>query len=223
MPISVADPIQSIGLDGPERKSLTWLKVIDRLLAAVFLVIVLPVLPILALVIRILSRRSPFVAHLRTGRDGRQLWMLKFRTMWPRTDPVEGGPVWIERIASSEVPASKAAADPRITSRFGAWCRAHSVDELPQLWHAMRGEMSLVGPRPVTAKELEEYYGEHAGEVLRVNPGITGLWQISGRNQLSYRQRLRLDLFLVRHYSPKLYFRILLRTVPRVFSGAGAG
>ncbi|MCC6369013.1 MAG: sugar transferase [Bryobacterales bacterium] len=223
MPTSVADPIQSAGLEGPEKKSLLWLKVADRLLAAVLLVFVLPVLPILALMIRILSRRSPFVAHLRVGRDGGQLWMVKFRTMWPRTAPMEDCPIWIERIASSEVPAIKTTADPRITSRFGAWCRAHSVDELPQLWHAARGEMSLVGPRPVTAKELEEHYGEHAAEVLRVKPGITGLWQISGRNHLSYGQRLRLDLCLVRHYSPKLYFQILLRTIPRVLSGAGAG
>jgi exopolysaccharide production protein ExoY len=198
------------------------LKVVDRLLAAALLVLVFPVLPVIALLIRILSQRSPLVAHLRTGRDGRAIWMLKFRTMWPRTAPAAGGPMWIERIASSEVPAGKPPVDPRITSRFGAWCRTYSVDELPQLWHAVRGEMSLVGPRPITAQELEEHYGEYAAEVLGIDPGITGLWQTSGRNQLKYGQRLRLDLFLVRHYSPGLYFRILLRTIPRVLSGAGA-
>ena len=82
--------------------------------------------------------------------------------------------------------------------------------------------MSLVGPRPLTLVELERHYGVHVPEIVEAPPGMTGLWQTLGRNNLSYRQRLRLDLFLVRHYSLALYSRILVRTVPRVWNGFGA-
>ncbi|MBZ5586793.1 MAG: sugar transferase, partial [Acidobacteriia bacterium] len=101
-------------------------------------------------------------------------------------------------------------------------CRRHSIDELPQLWHVLKGEMSLVGPRPMTAAELQRWYGADAKQILLCKPGITGLWQVRGRNSLSYSQRRRLDLFLVRNWSPSLYFRILLSTVPRVISGENA-
>ena len=97
-----------------------------------------------------------------------------------------------------------------------------SLDEMPQLVHVIRGEMSLVGPRPITRAELDAYYGNAAAEVLSLRPGITGLWQVMGRNRLTYAQRRRLDLWLVRRASPRLFFAILARTVPRVLSGRGA-
>jgi lipopolysaccharide/colanic/teichoic acid biosynthesis glycosyltransferase len=146
--------------------------------------------------------------------------MLKFRSMWnghPR-----GLPGFIERLGDDIVPEKKNGDDPRVTSRFARFCRKYSIDELPQLWHVLRGEMSLVGPRPVTKAEWENYYGAGAAEVLRCKPGISGLWQIRGRNRLTYRQRRRLDLFLVRHLTPGLYFSILLRTLPRALSGRDA-
>jgi undecaprenyl-phosphate galactose phosphotransferase len=127
----------------------------------------------------------------------------------------------IEYISERACPV-KVAADPRVTSRFARLLRCYSIDELPQLIHIARGEMSLVGPRPITAAELDEYYGVHAAEVLTARPGLTGLWQIMGRNRLSYRQRLRLDLFLVRRCCVRLYLRVLWRTIPRVFSGKDA-
>jgi exopolysaccharide production protein ExoY len=116
----------------------------------------------------------------------------------------------------------KLAGDTRVTSRFARFCRRHSIDELPQLIHVLCGQMSLVGPRPITAVELQEHYGEYAAEVLAVRPGLTGLWQIMGRNRLSYRQRLRLDLFLVRHCRGRLYLRVFLRSIPRVVTGKDA-
>jgi lipopolysaccharide/colanic/teichoic acid biosynthesis glycosyltransferase len=82
--------------------------------------------------------------------------------------------------------------------------------------------MALVGPRPITSVELREHYGEYATEILAARPGLTGLWQIMGRNRLSYRQRLRLDLFLVRHCCARLYLRVFLRSIPRVLSGKDA-
>jgi lipopolysaccharide/colanic/teichoic acid biosynthesis glycosyltransferase len=101
-------------------------------------------------------------------------------------------------------------------------CRRFSLDELPQLAHVVIGQMSLVGPRPITQAELLKYYGASAGEVTGILPGMTGLWQVMGRNRLNYRQRRRLDLFLVRHFSPGFYFQILLRTLPNVLLGSNA-
>jgi lipopolysaccharide/colanic/teichoic acid biosynthesis glycosyltransferase len=120
------------------------------------------------------------------------------------------------------VPEIKVSADPRVTSAFAAFCRKYSVDEMPQLWHVVRGDLALVGPRPLTAEEIAEHYGSEAGEVLRVKPGLTGLWQVRGRSNLTYPERRRLDLFLVRNWSFRLYADILLATIPSVLSGKGA-
>ncbi len=129
---------------------------------------------------------------------------------------------WVQRVESRVVEEIKPKLDPRVTSRFAAWSRVHSLDELPQLWHVVAGEMSLVGPRPLTAFEIDKHYRAEAAQLLSVAPGMTGLWQVMGRNNLTYRKRLRLDLFLVHHYCWGLYWRLLLRTMPRVWSGSGA-
>ncbi len=120
------------------------------------------------------------------------------------------------------MPGSKASRDARVNSRFAAFCRRYSLDELPQLYHVARGEMSLVGPRPITLVELEDHYGACAEEVLSLRPGLTGLWQVMGRSRLTYARRKRLDLLLVRRASASLYFRILLRSIPCVLSGRDA-
>ena len=172
-----------------------------------------------ALVIALLSRRSPLVRHRRVGWKGEELRVLKFRTMW-----TPGAPGRFRAI--EDLPEMtcfvKLPNDRRITSRFAHWCRRTSLDEIPQLLHVICGTMSFVGPRPITRAELELYYGDAAEEVLSLRPGITGLWQVMGRNRLSYAQRRRLDLCLVRRASPRLFFAILIRTVPRVLSGSGA-
>ena len=117
---------------------------------------------------------------------------------------------------------AKTRTDDRVASRFAAWCRRYSVDEIPQLLHIISGKMSFVGPRPITRAELEIFYGSSMAEILSLRPGLTGLWQVMGRSHLSYRQRRRLDLWFVRRASPKLFAAILLRTVPQVFRGFGA-
>ncbi len=137
--------------------------------------------------------------------------------MWDGEGRSDG---WIEYVDDEAGPQRKQAGDPRVSNRFARFCRRHSIDEIPQLWHVIRGEMSLVGPRPVTAAELRRYYGSATEEVLQVRPGIAGLWQISGRNRLTYAERRRLDLQLVRGRSLRLYASILIKTIPEVWSGA---
>jgi lipopolysaccharide/colanic/teichoic acid biosynthesis glycosyltransferase len=154
-----------------------------------------------------LCRKWPIVKHARIGQFGEPFGMMKLRTMW-------GGPAVDESLEGI-----KPADDPRVTSRFARLCRRYSVDELPQLLHVISGKMSFVGPRPLTQRELDRYYGGSAGEVLRALPGLTGLWQVKGRSRLSYRQRRRLDLFLVRHSTIGLRAVILWRTVPQVLAG----
>jgi exopolysaccharide production protein ExoY len=174
---------------------------------------------VIAGIIFMLSGRAPLVAHRRVGRYGEPFWMLKYRSMW---DGQRIGGGLIEHLPEEIVPEKRSGPDPRVTSRFAAFCRRHSIDELPQLWHVAGGEMSLVGPRPMTLGEWNQHYGASAREVLALKPGLTGLWQTRGRNRLTYQQRRRLDLFLARHYCLLLYLRILGHTVPRVIVGRDA-
>ena len=191
----------------------------ERAAAVVLFACALPVTLVSAILIRSLSGRTPLIAHRRVGRSGAPLWMLKLRTMWDSTAPPLARAGWIEYIADDAGPGRKIENDPRVPNRFAQFLRRHSLDELPQLWHVIGGEMSLVGPRPLTTSELRQYYGAHADEVLRVRPGLAGLWQISGRNRLSYSERRNLDLKFVRQRSIAMYFTILLRTVPEVLLG----
>jgi lipopolysaccharide/colanic/teichoic acid biosynthesis glycosyltransferase len=193
----------------------------ERLAAGTLLVLILPILVVASIVVVAISRRSPFVAHQRVGYGGRLIWVLKLRTMWNNHSGKCS--VFVHRLSASEAPLLPPnTKNAGVTSRFAAFCRRYSVDELPQLWHVVWGEMALVGPRPLTRQELETYYGRDAAHVIQAKPGISGLWQISGRSRLTYAQRRRLDLFLVRKWSVSLYFRILLLTLPRVLAGRDA-
>jgi len=184
-------------------------------------ILAMPVIAVAGTVVAILSRRSPFIGHRRVGSGGVPFWMWKLRTMWPDSDPPSGPWRLVERIEGTEIPEHKGlTADPRVTSRFSAFCRRHSIDELPQLLHVVCGQMSLVGPRPITRSELDRHYGSGAGEILQMRPGLTGLWQISGRNSLTYQERYKMDLELVRNFSPKLYISVLLKTLPKLINGA---
>ena len=192
----------------------------ERVASAILLLAVSPLIAVSAAVVAALARRTPFIAHRRVGWRGDPLWMLKLRTMWDGSGPQCGHRRgWIEYIDDGAGPGRKQSDDPRVKSRFARFCRRHSIDELPQLWHVVRGEMGLVGPRPVTRQELALYYGADAEEVLRVKPGLAGLWQISGRNRLSYAERRELDLRLLRKWSPRMYVEILLKTLGEVLRG----
>jgi lipopolysaccharide/colanic/teichoic acid biosynthesis glycosyltransferase len=195
----------------------------ERVLALVLLLLLLPCLLLAGLAVSLLSRRAPFVAHARVGQGGKRIWVLKLRTMWgPEARRRNGRGFLIERLQGEPVPEIKRSNDPRVTSAFAAVCRKFSIDELPQLWHVVMGDLALVGPRPMTVEELSEHYGGTVVEVLQVRPGLTGLWQVKGRSCLNYRQRRRFDLFLVRKRSLRLYAAILLATLPRVLTGKDA-
>jgi len=189
---------------------------LERAGSLLLLILLAPVMLAASLAIVALSGRSALVAHRRIGQFGAPFWTLKFRSMWVGRSPCLA---WIEYIIDDSGPEYKHSEDPRVTSRFARFCRRFSIDELPQLVNVLRGEMSLVAPRPVTKSELTKYYGSDAEEVLRVKPGITGLWQVMGRSRLTYQQRREMDLFLVRNRSLKLYLTILLRTIPAVLTG----
>jgi exopolysaccharide production protein ExoY len=173
--------------------------------------------------VSVLSGRTPLIAHKRVGWRGATLWMLKLRTMWgPESSQDRRTSGWVEYIDDETGPTQKQSADPRVPNWFARFCRRHSIDELPQLWHVIKGEMALVGPRPVTPAELRQHYGAQSDMVLDVKPGIAGLWQVSGRNRLTYTQRHQFDLEYVRSRSLRMYLKILLRTIPEVLHGANS-
>jgi exopolysaccharide production protein ExoY len=210
----------SIGRVTAVSESVSWraVQACERVAAGLALVAVAPAVAGAALVIAGLSGRTPLIAHRRVGHKGSTLWMLKLRTMWDGAGLGSRG--WVERIEDETGPEGKAPGDARVTSRVAAFCRRHSIDELPQLWHVVRGEMSLIGPRPLTRREIREHYAEDAAEVLSVKPGIAGLWQTSGRNRLTYEERRRFDLQFVRQRSAAMYLRICARVVPELLSGS---
>jgi len=194
----------------------------DRAVGLALLAITTPVTAVSALTLSALSGRSPLVAHRRVGRHGKPFWMLKLRTMWNQADPGVPSPRWIEYVVADPPEDHKHPSDPRVTSRFAAFCRRHSIDELPQLWHVCLGEMSLVGPRPLTRAEVVRHYGAHTAELLSVRPGLTGLWQVYGRSAIRFPRRSAMDLEMVRSLDLKMYLTIVARTFFALFNGKGA-
>lgn len=171
---------------------------------------------LLALIIRLDSPGSILIAQERTGRDGRRFRMYKFRTMVRNAEELKAG---LAHLNVLPPPDFKIPKDPRIT-RVGMILRQTSLDELPQLFNVLRGDMSLVGPRP-TSFEPTTYSLWHTRR-LEVTPGITGLWQLKGRNLTTFDERLRLDIEYIEHRSFWLDLKILLKTVPAVFRRSGA-
>jgi lipopolysaccharide/colanic/teichoic acid biosynthesis glycosyltransferase len=196
-------------------------QITERAAGCFLLTLAAPAIAASAAVVKLLSRRSPFIAHLRVGLNGKPFWTLKLRTMWDDREE-SGSARWIKHIVAEPEEDGKHQADPRISSRFAAFCRKHSIDELPQLWHVARGEMSLVGPRPLTQSEVSRYYGAQAAELLSVKPGLTGLWQVYGRSAIRFPQRSAMDLEMVRSLDARLYLKILIRTIPVIIAGNGA-
>jgi Undecaprenyl-phosphate galactose phosphotransferase WbaP len=213
---------QTIGLER-DRKALFPIakRALDIIGAGVGLVLLAPFFLIVALMVRA-DGGPAFFAHQRVGRGGKLFGCLKFRSM------VTDSQARLEALLAND-PAARAEweatrklkNDPRIT-RIGRFLRSTSLDELPQLINVLRGQMSLVGPRPVLEAELDRYYGASAAHYMAVRPGITGLWQVSGRSETTYESRVALDVSYVSRPSLLSDISILLRTPVAVLSRRGA-
>jgi lipopolysaccharide/colanic/teichoic acid biosynthesis glycosyltransferase len=177
---------------------------------------VLLMIGLCAIAIKIDSPGPAFFGQMRTGKGGRRFKMYKLRTMVRNADEMK---TKLSHLNTLSYPDFKIVNDPRIT-RAGRFLRKTSLDELPQIFNVLRGDMSLVGPRP-TSFSAAKYSLWHTAR-LETKPGITGLWQISGRNELDFDDRLRLDIAYLRHQSIWLDLKILFRTIGAVFSGRGA-
>ncbi|MFJ6863302.1 sugar transferase [Streptomyces termitum] len=191
--------------------------VVDRLGAAVLLVLFAPVLAAVGLLVLLDSRGGAFYRQRRVGKDGREFTILKFRTMVVGADRARDA---LADLNEGAGPLFKLRRDPRVT-RVGAVLRRYSLDELPQLFNVLAGSMSLVGPRPPLPEESAAY-GPDIRRRLLVKPGLTGLWQISGRSDLPWEEAVRLDLRYVEDWSLALDTVILWKTLRAVFYGQGA-
>ena len=196
-------------------------RLLDMLVASAALIFLAPLLLLVAALVFIVDPGPIFFAHRRLGRDGRTFPCLKFRSM-----VVDSEQRLKELLASNPDARAewardfKLRRDPRITP-IGNFLRKTSIDELPQLLNVLRGEMSIVGPRPIVEGEIERY-GRYFADYSRVKPGITGLWQVSGRNNVHYRRRVALDVTYARNKSLALDLRILAMTVPAVLLAKGS-
>lgn len=196
-------------------------RVMDLCLCALGLPVAAPLGALLGLCVWLDGGSSPIYTQERIGRDGKKFTLYKFRTMVPGADTLlkkclEEHP----ELAREWKENQKIRHDPRITV-LGKFLRKTSLDELPQLINIIKGDMSLVGPRPIVEEEAEKY-GKHFVEYCETRPGLTGLWQVSGRNNTTYSQRVAFDRYYVRNWRPGLDWYILLKTIPAVIKGNGS-
>jgi lipopolysaccharide/colanic/teichoic acid biosynthesis glycosyltransferase len=203
-------------LRAPTRRYLAGKRALDLVVCTLLLVIAIPVIAVCALAIRLDTPGPVMIAQLRTGRDGRRFRMLKLRTMLANAEELKPQ---FAHLSVVPPPDFKIPNDPRIT-RVGRFLRATSLDELPQLFNVLRGDMSLVGPRP-TSFEPSRYELWHT-QRLDVRPGVTGLWQVAGRNVTTFDERLRLDVQYIRRRSLAFDVMLLARTVVVVLRRSGA-
>jgi exopolysaccharide biosynthesis polyprenyl glycosylphosphotransferase len=209
-----------IGVQEPSIRG--WNSVVKRLMDVAIAAVVLAVgtipMVLIAVAIRLDSRGPVLCRQRRVGRLGREFTLVKFRSM---VEDAEGRRAdAIATAADADRRLFKRRDDPRRT-RVGRVLRRWSLDELPQFWHVLRGEMSVVGPRPPLPEEVAGYDEWHR-ERLLVTPGLTGLWQVNGRSDLTFDEMVRLDLYYADHWSPWLDVKVILRTIPAVLTGRGA-
>jgi len=193
--------------------------VMDLVGAFILLIVLSPLFLLIAIAIKLTTPGPVFFQQQRSGQNGAPFTLYKFRTMITNAEQLKHE---LEALNEMSGPVFKVTNDPRIT-RIGKWLRRYSLDELPQLFNVLRGEMSLVGPRPLPVDEVKRFSDLAHRRRLSVKPGITCLWQISGRNQIKdFKDWVRLDLEYIDNWSLWLDLSILLRTIPAVFAATGA-
>lgn len=201
--------------------NVTLLRLFDVALALALLVALSPLMLVLAIAVVVQDGAAPLFAHRRYGRGGRTFLCYKFRSMAADADARLARLLATDPVARAEwAHDHKLRRDPRVT-RLGSFMRKTSLDELPQLFNVLRGEMSFVGPRPIVAAEVTRY-GRYFRAYCSTRPGITGIWQISGRNDTGYRRRVAMDSLLARRLTPRLYAQVLIGTARSVLTGRGA-
>ena len=184
----------------------------DILFSLIFLIILSPIFIFIAIFVKFSSRGPIFYAHKRIGKNKKIFNCLKFRTMHPEADDILRNLLKKNNLMRKEYEEThKLKNDPRVT-KFGKFLRKTSLDELPQFINVIRRDMSIVGPRPIIDEEVIKY-GDNFDQVISIKPGITGLWQVSGRNNLSYEKRIDLDLIYVKNHNIIMDLRIIVRTL----------
>lgn len=192
-------------------------RALDVAVASLLLLLSLPLLVVVAIAVKLDSRGPVLFRSARCGRGGEPFTFYKLRSMYTGAEAMKHTLLHLNEV---DGPVFKLANDPRIT-RVGRWIRRSSIDELPQLWNIIRGDMSLVGPRPPIPAEVEQYTPSQMRR-LSVKPGLTCLWQVSGRSDLSFDEWVRLDLDYIFQRSFAMDVKILARTIPAVLSCRGA-
>jgi exopolysaccharide biosynthesis polyprenyl glycosylphosphotransferase len=210
-------PLLSFATTPTSQLQLMLKRGLDVAVAALLLLIALPIASMIALAIWLTSGGSVFFRQTRCGLNGRFFTLYKFRTM---VEDAEERRRELLHLNEMDGPVFKLRSDPRVTG-VGRFLRRFSLDELPQLWNVLRGDMSLVGPRPPIPEEVAKYQRWQRRR-LAMKPGLTCLWQVSGRNDLDFDRWMQLDLEYIDSWSPTLDFKILLKTIPAVLSGKGA-
>lgn len=200
---------------------LTAIRLLDIVLASLALLLVAPLMLLLAGLVMLGDGGPPIFAHKRLGQGGKTFKCLKFRSMHVDSDRRLKAILESDPEARAEWAANhKLKDDPRITW-LGGFLRKWSLDELPQLFNILAGEMSIVGPRPIVAAEAH-FYGRYINEYYKVRPGLTGLWQVSGRSDVSYRRRVVMDVLYTRNRSLWLDVKIIALTVPAILVARGS-
>ena len=212
LPLLTPTPTAEQLIELQSRRARTIKRSGDIVFALAALTLGAPLFVALGVLVKLTSRGPVFYVQQRVGRGYRSFGCIKFRTMRRDADKVLSALLLSSPDLEEEFRNDfKLKNDPRIT-RLGKFLRRSSLDELPQFLNVLRGEMSLVGPRPIVRKELPRY-GERMDEVLAVRPGLTGLWQVSGRNNLSYEERVELDVRYARHRSVRMDLTIIFKTI----------
>jgi undecaprenyl-phosphate galactose phosphotransferase len=216
------DPIPELKAFNFEVRHKPLKRIFDLIFSMHLLLLISPFLILIAIAIKLSSQGPVFFVHKRVGRGGKLFNCYKFRTMYSdaekrRIDMLENCKMMREEWSKHR----KLKRDPRITP-LGKFLRKTSLDELPQFLNVLKGDLSVVGPRPVVVDEIIEYFGVRAEKILSVRPGITGLWQVSGRSDVSYSARLLFDEKYVDEHSLLMDIKLIAKTVPRMLFSSGA-
>jgi len=211
-----ASPLLTFSATPHDEVRLLVKRLVDLIVAGAVTIILLPLMGLIALLIRLTSPGPAIFRQTRCGLNGRRFVFYKFRSMCENAEAMRAD---VEHLSERKL-AMKIPNDPRLTG-VGRWLRKFSLDELPQLWNVLKGDMSLVGPRPALPDEVEQYKRWQRRR-LRMRPGLTCLWAVSGRDAVDFETWMKLDMQYIDQWSLALDWKILLRTIPQVLSGKGA-